>query len=72
MNIFTQELEISEEEKKEAIIILIGEFLWCVDHHSADLDMAIPHISTQTWIKSLNMKIEDPWRAWFVDGQVAG
>ncbi|XP_054818905.1 serine carboxypeptidase-like 18 isoform X1 [Prosopis cineraria] len=40
--------------------------------YCADLDLAVPHISTQAWIKSLNMKIEDPWRAWFVDGQVAG
>ncbi|KAI9114173.1 hypothetical protein K1719_014823 [Acacia pycnantha] len=38
----------------------------------ADLDLAIPHIGTQAWIKSLNLKIKDPWRAWFVDGQVAG
>ncbi|XP_028798680.1 serine carboxypeptidase-like 1 [Neltuma alba] len=40
--------------------------------YTSDLDLAIPHIGTQAWIKSLNLKIADPWRAWFVDGQVAG
>ncbi|KAK4275732.1 hypothetical protein QN277_018765 [Acacia crassicarpa] len=40
--------------------------------YCADLDLAIPHVGTQAWIKSLNLKIDDPWRAWFVDGQVAG
>ncbi|KAK4275730.1 hypothetical protein QN277_018764 [Acacia crassicarpa] len=40
--------------------------------YSADLDLVIPYIGTQAWIKSLNLKIKDPWRAWFVDGQVAG
>ncbi|KAI9114080.1 hypothetical protein K1719_014730 [Acacia pycnantha] len=32
----------------------------------------MPHIGTQAWIRSLNLKIHDPWRAWFADGQVAG
>lgn len=39
---------------------------------SGDLDMSIPHTGTQTWIKLLNLTIDDPWRAWFVEGQVAG
>ncbi|GAU21066.1 hypothetical protein TSUD_09830 [Trifolium subterraneum] len=38
----------------------------------SDLDMSIPHIGTQSWIKSFNMSIHDKWRAWFVEGQVAG
>ncbi|KAF7815578.1 serine carboxypeptidase-like 13 isoform X2 [Senna tora] len=40
--------------------------------YCADLDMSIPQISTRSWVKSLNLTIDDPWRAWFVDGQVAG
>ncbi|CAL0334206.1 unnamed protein product [Lupinus luteus] len=40
--------------------------------YTSDLDMAIPHLSTQHWIKSLNMSLHEKWRAWFVDGQVAG
>ncbi|KAK4275735.1 hypothetical protein QN277_018766 [Acacia crassicarpa] len=40
--------------------------------YCADLDLSIPHIGTQAWIRSLNLEIKDPWRAWFVDGQVAG
>ncbi|KAK7316608.1 hypothetical protein RJT34_00197 [Clitoria ternatea] len=40
--------------------------------YCADLDMSIPHLATQHWIKSFNMSIKDKWRAWFVEGQVAG
>ncbi|TKY46572.1 Serine carboxypeptidase 18 [Spatholobus suberectus] len=40
--------------------------------YCADLDMSIPHLGTQYWINSFNMSIRDKWRAWFVDGQVAG
>ena len=40
--------------------------------YSADLDMTIPHIGTQEMIRSLNLTLDDSWRAWFVDAQVAG
>ncbi|KAE9593388.1 putative peptidase S10, serine carboxypeptidase, alpha/Beta hydrolase [Lupinus albus] len=40
--------------------------------YTSDLDMTVPHLSTQQWIKSFNMSLHDKWRAWFVDGQVAG
>ncbi|KAK9265997.1 hypothetical protein L1049_012497 [Liquidambar formosana] len=40
--------------------------------YSGDHDMSIPHIGTQEWISSLNLTLNDVWRAWFVDGQVAG
>lgn len=39
---------------------------------SSDLDMSIPQLGTQVWIKSFNMSTHDKWRAWFVEGQVAG
>nr|XP_023924386.1 serine carboxypeptidase-like 13 isoform X1 [Quercus suber] len=40
--------------------------------YCADLDLSIPHIGTQEWIRSLNFTLDDSWRAWFVDAQVAG
>ena len=40
--------------------------------YSADLDMTIPHIGTQEMIRSLNLTLDESWRAWFVDSQVAG
>ncbi|XP_050283204.1 serine carboxypeptidase-like 13 isoform X4 [Quercus robur] len=40
--------------------------------YCADLDMSIPHIATQEMIRSLNLTLDDSWRAWFVDAQVAG
>ena len=40
--------------------------------YSADLDMTIPHIGTQEMIRSLNLTLNESWRAWFVDSQVAG
>ncbi|KAH7689750.1 Peptidase S10 serine carboxypeptidase protein [Dioscorea alata] len=40
--------------------------------YSGDHDLVIPHIGTQTWIRSLNYSIVDDWRSWFSSGQVAG
>ncbi|KAE8056750.1 hypothetical protein FH972_013493 [Carpinus fangiana] len=40
--------------------------------YSGDHDMSITHIGTQNWIRYLNLTISDVWRAWYVDGQVAG
>ncbi|XP_027343921.1 serine carboxypeptidase-like 8 [Abrus precatorius] len=40
--------------------------------YCADLDLGVPHLGTQKWIKSFNMSVRDKWRAWFVEGQVAG
>nr|GLL34453.1 hypothetical protein TSUD_264810 [Ipomoea trifida] len=40
--------------------------------YSGDHDMLVPYLSTQAWVKSLNYSIVDDWRAWMVEGQVAG
>ncbi|XP_039138537.1 serine carboxypeptidase-like 2 [Dioscorea cayenensis subsp. rotundata] len=40
--------------------------------YSGDHDLVVPHIGTQTWIRSLNYSIIDDWRSWFSAGQVAG
>ncbi|KAH7689758.1 Peptidase S10 serine carboxypeptidase protein [Dioscorea alata] len=40
--------------------------------YSGDHDLLVPHIGTQTWIRSLNYSIVDDWRSWFSSGQVAG
>ncbi|KAH7689847.1 Peptidase S10 serine carboxypeptidase protein [Dioscorea alata] len=40
--------------------------------YSGDHDLVVPHIGTQTWIRSLNYSIIDDWRSWFFAGQVAG
>ncbi|KAL9314120.1 hypothetical protein ACSQ67_019572 [Phaseolus vulgaris] len=40
--------------------------------YSGDHDMAVPFLSTQAWIRSLNYSIVDDWRPWHTNGQVAG
>ncbi|KAI4380242.1 hypothetical protein MLD38_006457 [Melastoma candidum] len=40
--------------------------------YSGDHDMSIPHMGTQKWINSMNMTLEEKWRAWSVDNQTAG
>ncbi|KAL5707105.1 sinapoylglucose--choline O-sinapoyltransferase [Ranunculus cassubicifolius] len=40
--------------------------------YSGDHDMRISHVSTEAWIRSLNISIIDAWHPWFVEGQVAG
>ncbi|XP_020409308.1 serine carboxypeptidase-like 18 isoform X5 [Prunus persica] len=40
--------------------------------YSGDHDITIPYISTLAWIESLNLTLEDDWKPWFSDHQVAG
>nr|GMC78478.1 serine carboxypeptidase-like 18 [Ipomoea batatas] len=40
--------------------------------YSGDHDMGVPHVSTEEWIESLKVRVEDEWRPWFVEDQIAG
>ncbi|KAH9695100.1 hypothetical protein KPL71_022633 [Citrus sinensis] len=40
--------------------------------YSGDVDMKVPYVATEAWIKSLSLTIETGWQPWFVEGQVAG
>ncbi|KAF9626075.1 hypothetical protein IFM89_030743 [Coptis chinensis] len=40
--------------------------------YSGDHDMIVPHISTESWIRSLNLSIADDWHPWFVNREIAG
>lgn len=39
---------------------------------SGDHDMIVPHINTLNWIRNLDIALDDDWRPWSVDGQIAG
>ncbi|PWA55157.1 peptidase S10, serine carboxypeptidase, Alpha/Beta hydrolase fold protein [Artemisia annua] len=39
---------------------------------NGDHDMTFPYIGTQKWIKSFKLRVETPWKPWFVRNQVAG
>lgn len=52
--------------------ILIRVFSFNTCPCSGDHDMVIPYIGTLNWIRLLNLTIDDDWRQWIVDAQVAG
>ncbi|PIN26500.1 Serine carboxypeptidases (lysosomal cathepsin A) [Handroanthus impetiginosus] len=40
--------------------------------YSGDHDMSIPYMSTLKWMRNLNLIVDEGWRPWYVDGQIAG
>ncbi|PIN11142.1 hypothetical protein CDL12_16260 [Handroanthus impetiginosus] len=40
--------------------------------YSGDHDMTVPYLSTLKWIQNLNLTIDERWRPWYVNGQIAG
>ncbi|CAI9786755.1 unnamed protein product [Fraxinus pennsylvanica] len=40
--------------------------------YNADQDMAAPYMGPLTWFRILNLTIDDNWKPWLVNGQVAG
>ncbi|KAK2976940.1 hypothetical protein RJ640_018623 [Escallonia rubra] len=66
---------LSYEEEIASVVEyhrLLSEKGYRVLIYSGDHDMVIPYVGTVAWINSLNLTIDDNWRPWFVDGQVAG
>lgn len=41
-------------------------------HFAGDVDGAVPAIGTERWIASMNWSVDEKWRTYLVDGQVAG
>ncbi|KAK4401744.1 Serine carboxypeptidase-like 2 [Sesamum angolense] len=40
--------------------------------YSGDHDLILPYMSTLKWIRDLNLTLDEDWRPWTVDGQIAG
>ncbi|KAK9074312.1 hypothetical protein SSX86_006910 [Deinandra increscens subsp. villosa] len=39
---------------------------------NGDHDMTFPYVSTERWIKNLNLRVKSPWKPWFIRSQVVG
>ncbi|KAL8229829.1 hypothetical protein R6Q57_014729 [Mikania cordata] len=39
---------------------------------NGDHDMTFPYVGTRHWINSLKLKVESPWKPWFIRTQVVG
>ncbi|KAG8368505.1 hypothetical protein BUALT_Bualt15G0052600 [Buddleja alternifolia] len=66
---------ISYEKDVESVFKyhqLLSEKGYQVLAYSGDHDLRIPYMSTLKWIHALNLTVDDEWRPWTVDGQVAG
>jgi len=40
--------------------------------YSGDVDAIVPITGTRAWLSSLQLPIQNPWRPYMLDGQVAG
>ena len=40
--------------------------------YNGDTDLVVPYNANQMWIKKLQLAIQQPWRQWKVDGNIAG
>lgn len=40
--------------------------------YSGDVDSCVPYLGTEACMDALGLPVVEPWRAWIVDGQVAG
>ncbi|GFP98168.1 serine carboxypeptidase-like 18 [Phtheirospermum japonicum] len=40
--------------------------------YSGDHDMVVPYFNSLNWIRSFNLTLDDNWRPWKVNGQIAG
>ncbi|XP_031480549.1 serine carboxypeptidase-like 17 [Nymphaea colorata] len=40
--------------------------------YSGDHDTVVPFVGTRRWVASLNYTVNDAWRSWWADGQIAG
>ncbi|TXG53951.1 hypothetical protein EZV62_019207 [Acer yangbiense] len=66
-NIYTYDVSSSIDYHRNLTSTGLQLLLYTADH-----DLVVPHISTEYWISTLNLTVDEDWRPWFVDGQIAG
>ncbi|KAL0422544.1 UNVERIFIED_CONTAM: Serine carboxypeptidase-like 17 [Sesamum latifolium] len=67
--------DLSYEQDVESVLLhhrLLIEKGFRVLAYSGDHDMTVPYLSTLKWIRNLNLTLNEDWRPWTVDNQVAG
>ncbi|XP_022885604.1 serine carboxypeptidase-like 18 [Olea europaea var. sylvestris] len=68
-------LSLSYEQNIESVLEYHKRFIKKGFHvlvFSGDHDMAGPYMGTLKWIRMLNLTVDDDWRPWHINGQVAG
>ncbi|CAI9786819.1 unnamed protein product [Fraxinus pennsylvanica] len=66
---------LSYEENQESVLHhhkIFSKKGYNVLIYNGDHDMLAPYMGPLKWIRSLNMTVDDDWRPWHVNGQIAG
>lgn len=68
-------VQYSRESLLSSVSHLYRDFMKAgldVTVYSGDIDGIVPVTGTRRWIRGMNFTVEDPWKAWLLNGQTGG